>query len=138
MQAGWVARLALPEDWGLPTFAALVLAEIAVPVWAENAAMTTWHPHHIAERYGLFTLIVLGETMTAATAAVRTALDGETALGDILTLVIGGVLTVFALWWLYFAQNAPESSPASGRRSSGDTATTPSSPRPPRSAPGWR
>ncbi|MGW1315410.1 low temperature requirement protein A [Streptomyces sp. NPDC002426] len=107
VQAGWVARLALPEDWGLPAFAVLVLAEIAVPVWAENAAMTTWHPHHIAERYGLFTLIVLGETMTAATAAVRTALDGETTPGDIAALVVGGVLTVFALWWLYFAQNAP-------------------------------
>ncbi|MFJ4840991.1 low temperature requirement protein A [Streptomyces sp. NPDC088746] len=107
VQVGWVVRLALPEDWGLPTFALLVLAEIAVPVWAENAAMTTWHPHHIAERYGLFTLIVLGETMTAATSAVRTALDEETALGDIATLVVGGVLTVFALWWLYFSQNAP-------------------------------
>ncbi|MFC8593844.1 low temperature requirement protein A [Streptomyces atroolivaceus] len=108
VQVGWVARLALPEDWGLPTFAVLVLAEIAVPAWAESAAMTTWHPHHIAERYGLFTLIVLGETMTAATAAVRTALDDEAALGDIATLVVGGVLTVFALWWLYFSQNAPQ------------------------------
>ncbi|MEV0025978.1 low temperature requirement protein A [Streptomyces atroolivaceus] len=108
VQVGWVARLALPEEWGLPTFAVLVLAEIAVPAWAESAAMTTWHPHHIAERYGLFTLIVLGETMTAATAAVRTALDDEAGLGDIATLVVGGVLTVFALWWLYFSQNAPQ------------------------------
>ena len=29
--------------------------------------MTTWHPHHIAERYGLFTIIVLGECVLAAT-----------------------------------------------------------------------
>ncbi|MFF0075823.1 low temperature requirement protein A [Streptomyces sp. NPDC005494] len=107
VQVGWVARLALPEDWGLPLFAVLVVAELAVPVWAESAGTTSWHPHHIAERYGLFTLIVLGETITAATGAVRTALDGETALGDIAGLVVGGVLTVFALWWLYFAQDAP-------------------------------
>ncbi|MFF7321947.1 low temperature requirement protein A [[Kitasatospora] papulosa] len=107
VQIGWVARLALPDDWGLPLFAVLVVAELAVPVWAESAGNTTWHPHHIAERYGLFTLIVLGETITAATVAVRTALDDETALGDIATLVVGGLLTVFALWWLYFAQNAP-------------------------------
>ncbi|MBM7439726.1 low temperature requirement protein A [Streptomyces sp. HB132] len=107
VQVGWVARLAVPDDWGLPLFAVLVVAELAVPVWAESAGRTTWHPHHIAERYGLFTLIVLGETITAATVAVRTALDDEAALGDIATLVIGGVLTVFALWWLYFAQNAP-------------------------------
>ncbi|MFE7752658.1 low temperature requirement protein A [Streptomyces sp. NPDC057428] len=107
VQIGWVARLALPDDWGLPLFGVLVVAELAVPVWAESIAATTWHPHHIAERYGLFTLIVLGETITAATVAVRTALDDETAIGDIATLVVGGVLTVFSLWWLYFAQNAP-------------------------------
>ena len=36
-----------------------------MPVWAERAGPTTWHPHHIAERYGLFTLIVLGESILA-------------------------------------------------------------------------
>ncbi|GAB3949384.1 low temperature requirement protein A [Streptomyces sparsus] len=107
VQVGWVARLFLPGDGGLTVFAVLALAELAVPAWAERAAITTWHPHHIAERYGLFTLIVLGESITAATVAVRTALDGDAALSDIATLVIGGILTVFALWWYYFAQDAP-------------------------------
>ncbi|GEC10677.1 hypothetical protein SSP24_83320 [Streptomyces spinoverrucosus] len=51
--------------------------------------------------------IVLGESITAATLAVRTALDAEASLGSILVLALGGVLTVFALWWLYFAQDAP-------------------------------
>lgn len=108
VQAGWVVRLALPEDTGLITFAILVVAEIAVPVLAERTATTTWHPHHIAERYGLFTLIVLGESITAATGAVRASLDTHTALGDLATLVVGGILTVFALWWLYFSQSATE------------------------------
>ncbi|MEU8700203.1 low temperature requirement protein A [Streptomyces sp. NPDC048680] len=107
VQAGWVVRLALPEGSGLATFAVLVVAEIAVPVRAERAAVTTWHPHHIAERYGLFTLIVLGESITAATGAVRASLDTHAALGDLAALVVGGILTVFALWWLYFAQSAP-------------------------------
>ncbi|MFF1921360.1 low temperature requirement protein A [Streptomyces sp. NPDC058221] len=107
VQIGWVVRLALPDDTGLATFAVLVVAEIAVPVWAERAAVTTWHPHHIAERYGLFTLIVLGESITAATGAVRASLDTHAALGDLAALVVGGILTVFSLWWLYFTQNAP-------------------------------
>ncbi|MFD0023335.1 low temperature requirement protein A [Streptomyces sp. NPDC058382] len=108
VQIGWVVRLALPDDTGLATFAVLVVAEIAVPVFAERAAVTTWHPHHIVERYGLFTLIVLGESITAATGAVRASLDTHAALGDLAALVIGGILTVFALWWLYFAQSAPQ------------------------------
>ncbi|WP_406285702.1 low temperature requirement protein A [Streptomyces sp. NBC_00209] len=107
VQIGWVVRLALPQDAGLVTFAVLVVAEIAVPALAERKTTTTWHPHHIAERYGLFTLIVLGESITAATGAVRAALDTHAALGDLAALVAGGLLTVFALWWLYFAQSAP-------------------------------
>ena len=51
-----------------------------VPVWAERVAPTTWHPHHIAERYGLLTLIVLGESILAATGAVQAALSSGEAL----------------------------------------------------------
>ena len=43
----------MPASWFRPP------AELAVPVWAERATPTTWHPRHIGERYGLFTLIVL-------------------------------------------------------------------------------
>lgn len=107
VQVGWVLRLLLPHAAGLAVFGVLVAAELAVPVWAEHQDMTTWHPHHIAERYGLFTLIVLGESISAATAAVRSALDAATSYGDLATLVPGGLLTVFAMWWLYFAQDAP-------------------------------
>ncbi|MER7727805.1 low temperature requirement protein A [Streptomyces sp. NPDC096323] len=106
VQVGWVVRLTLPDDIGLVTFGVLVLAEIAVPAWAEHTATTTWHPHHIAERYGLFTLIVLGESITAATGAVHAALESHAPLADFAALVVGGILTVFALWWLYFARSA--------------------------------
>lgn len=107
VQIGWVLRLLLPHTAGLAVFGVLVAAELAVPAWAERVAVTPWHPHHIAERYGLFTLIVLGESITAATAAVQSALNSTTSYGDLATLVPGGLLTVFALWWLYFAQDAP-------------------------------
>ncbi|CAM5698422.1 low temperature requirement protein A [Streptomyces canus] len=107
LQIGWVVRLTLPHDGGIASFAVLAAGELAVPVWAERAAGTTWHPHHIAERYGLFTLIVLGESITAAALAVRTALDTRAEVGSVLLIALGGILTVFALWWLYFAQDAP-------------------------------
>ncbi|MFJ3877128.1 low temperature requirement protein A [Streptomyces sp. NPDC090077] len=107
VQAGWVARLFLPENAGLPAFLVLAVAELAVPLWAERAGRTTWHPHHIAERYGLFTIIVLGESITSATAAVHGALDSGASFATLAALSAGGVLTVFALWWLYFTDNAP-------------------------------
>jgi low temperature requirement protein LtrA len=107
LEIGWLVRLALPHDGGIASFAVLAAGELAVPVWAERAVGTTWHPHHIAERYGLFTLIVLGESITAAALAVRTALGTHTEVGSVLLIALGGILTVFALWWLYFAQDAP-------------------------------
>jgi len=68
--------------------------------------MTSWHPRHIAERYGLFTLIVLGESVAAATVAIQKALDDDVSLAHLSTVASGGILTVFAMWWLYFAKDA--------------------------------
>jgi low temperature requirement protein LtrA len=104
LQAGWVALLALPEALAQPLFLVMVLGELGVPIWAERAAPTSWHPHHIAERYGLFTLIVLGECVLASTLALQSALDADAALADLATTAAGGLLTVFAMWWLYFAK----------------------------------
>jgi low temperature requirement protein LtrA len=108
VQLGWVLRLLVPERLGMVSFLALVAAELAVPILAERAAPTTWHPHHIAERYGLFTLIVLGECVLASTLAIQSALEGDAALADLATTAAGGLLTVFGMWWLYFSTEASE------------------------------
>ncbi len=106
VQIGWVARLALPDGWDMVGFLVLVVAELAVPIWAERIAHTSWHPHHIAERYGLFTLIVLGESVLAATIAIESAMAAEVALWDVVMVAGGGLLTAFSMWWLYFAKDA--------------------------------
>jgi low temperature requirement protein LtrA len=106
VQIGWVLRLALPEPWDMVAFGVLTVGELAVPVFAERLARTNWHPRHIAERYGLFTLIVLGESVFASTIAIQTALDDDVALGDVAGTAVGGMLTVFAMWWLYFSKDA--------------------------------
>jgi low temperature requirement protein LtrA len=102
VQVAWVAVLFLPANLILPAFVTFLLAELAVPVWAERAAPTTWHPHHITERYGLFTIIVLGESILAATLAVQAALASGERLLALLPVIVGGLLTVYSLWWLYF------------------------------------
>ena len=102
VQLGWVARLALPGAAGIAGFVVLVAAEMAVPYWAESAGRTPWHPGHIAERYGLFTLIVLGESVLAATVGVQVALDTTSTFGDLAPVIVGGILIVFFMWWMYF------------------------------------
>jgi low temperature requirement protein LtrA len=101
LQIAWVALPFLPGPW-IPRFLFLVLLELAVPVWAERAGPTTWHPHHITERYGLLTLIVLGESILAATTAVQTALASGETLFALIPLMVGGLLIAFSMWWIYF------------------------------------
>jgi low temperature requirement protein LtrA len=102
MQVLWVARLALPEELTVPSFVVLGLGELAVPVWAEHARATNWHPAHITERYGLFTIIVLGETILASTVAMQTAFDAGFGDVELVSIAIGCMVIVFSMWWLYF------------------------------------
>jgi low temperature requirement protein LtrA len=102
---GWASLLLLPGHWGLVGWLVMVPAELAVPMWAERAEPTTWHPGHIAERYGLFTLIVLGESVLAATQAVQAGLDApHDELASLLAVAFGGLLIVASMWWVYFSQ----------------------------------
>jgi low temperature requirement protein LtrA len=108
VQVGWIAVLFVPASVRPYVFVVLALAELSVPPIAEKGFRTTWHPHHIAERYGLFTIIVLGESLTAATIAVQEGLDEHDELVELLSIAGGGLLIVFAAWWIYFASPAQE------------------------------
>lgn len=108
IQVGWVAWLALPFGAALPLFFVLALLELAVPLWAESVTRTSWHPGHIAERYGLFTIIVLGEILLVTSLGVRSALDAKSTFSDLAYVVAGGLLTVFSMWWMYFDLPAAE------------------------------
>jgi low temperature requirement protein LtrA len=55
-------------------------------------------PHHFAERFGLFLIILLGEVVVEAGQA---AVGGHTTAGDWSALVAAMLLPA-ALWWLYF------------------------------------
>nr|BEK65994.1 low temperature requirement protein A [Kitasatospora purpeofusca] len=103
-QIGWAVVLVLPHDVRSVVIPIGILAELSVPVVAELRIQTSWHPHHIAERYGLFTLIVLGETVAAATVAVQSAVDEHEGLTRLLPVAAGGLLICFSAWWIYFAR----------------------------------
>lgn len=101
LQVAWVLTLAAPQLW-VPAFLFLAACELLVPVWAESAQPTTWHPHHISERYGLLTLIVLGESILAVSVAIQSSLAAGGTVLALVPVVVGGVLTVYSMWWAYF------------------------------------
>ncbi len=109
LQIGWVVRLFLPRSWDDVTFCVLAAGEMALPWWGERAGRpTTWHPGHINERYGLFTLIVLGESVAAATIAIQEAVSADAISATLVGLAVGGLALVFGLWWWYFEHPAEE------------------------------
>src|SRR4051794_22627014 len=110
LEIGWLL-FAFAVD-GLPTtsriagFVFLAALELAIPRWAERFSPTTWHPHHIAERYGLFTIILLGEVVLAATNAVQRAIEEFDVSVPLVTIAGCALLLIFACWWLYFLHPA--------------------------------
>ncbi len=107
VQVAWVGLLFVPEIWQVPGFVVLALVELLIPIWAERPSPTPWHLHHIRERYGLFTILVLGESILSASLAIQTALDEGAMNGSLLTVIVGALLLVYAMWWLYFHQPMP-------------------------------
>lgn len=114
VQIGWILRLLmqqsglLPAQFQLVAFVALAAAELLVPIWAERSGHTNWHPHHIAERYGLFVIILLGESVLAASTGVASSLSAGGVSGALITISVAGLVILFALWWIYFLEPTGE------------------------------
>ncbi|MGH8991786.1 MAG: low temperature requirement protein A, partial [Acidimicrobiia bacterium] len=119
-QAAWVLLLAVPEGWYLWGWLLLWPAELAVPVWAERAGPTPWHASHIAERYGLFTIILWGyghyivfAAAAAVGAGIEVAVDHATGHAELARWQAGAALTVpvavylLAVWALFAPSKAP-------------------------------
>ena len=104
LQIGWVLWLLVPASLQLAGFLTMMLLELALPIWAEQVGRTPWHPHHIAERYGLLTIIVLGEGILSILVAFQVAGGDRTA--ELVLTGVGGVVIVCSMWWLYFSKPA--------------------------------
>ncbi|MFO1213143.1 MAG: low temperature requirement protein A, partial [Burkholderiaceae bacterium] len=108
VQVGWVLYL-LAVNAGMLSgsvmWALMVVGwvcELAVPVWAERAGETPWHAHHIAERYSLMLIIVLGECVLGATNDVAALHEAQGWSFDLALMGFAGTLLIFCLWWMYF------------------------------------
>jgi len=105
-QVGWIALaiLDLPIGTTIALLTPLYLLEMSGPFIAEHKVQTPWHPHHIAERYGLLVIITLGEVILGTVAALNALVHGEHGWTmDAALLAIAGVGLTFGCWWMYFS-----------------------------------
>jgi low temperature requirement protein LtrA len=102
-QVLWVVGAVLAPAATVVVFVAALATELATPVLAvRRSPDRVFHPGHVAERYGLFTIIVLGETILAVSVGLRDALDGEGGPGSAPVVVAAALVIAFGLWWTYF------------------------------------
>jgi low temperature requirement protein LtrA len=110
-QIGWVALLLAGTTVGVffAWVVVLMLIELAGPVIAERGkGGTPWHAHHIAERYGLLTIITLGETVIGTVASLGAVVEAQGWSLDAALIAVAGTGLTFGLWWMYFTVPAGE------------------------------
>jgi low temperature requirement protein LtrA len=95
----WVISLFVPQPMVMPLWGAAILIDFSIPVVARSLHVK-FPPNasHLPERFGLFTIIVLGE---AVLSAVVGAISTEIMTIDRLIAAIALIIS-FAIWWLYF------------------------------------
>jgi len=104
-QVGWIV-VAIPNlsiRTTLLTSLGLYVIELAGPWLSERRCPTPWHPHHIAERYGLLVIIALGEGVIGTVASVSPLIHDHGWSFDSVVLIVAGVVLTFTMWWMYFA-----------------------------------
>jgi low temperature requirement protein LtrA len=103
-QVAWlIVFMSVPREYFIVASLPVIIAEMVVPAFAEAKAPTSWHRHHIIERYGLLTIIVFGESLLSASSAIA-ALSKEHVDFGLIAILIGSFLILFSMWWIYYGE----------------------------------
>jgi low temperature requirement protein LtrA len=95
----WLASLLLEAPWAYVLWGVALAIELAAPVRAWRLLPDApVDRRHLPERFGLLTLIVLGESVLAVVLGVsKVSWDAGSAAA-----AVAGFLVAAALWWIYF------------------------------------
>jgi low temperature requirement protein LtrA len=95
----WAVSLLVPRPVGFALWGAAVLVEALVPLLAtRHSTDVPLHVDHLPERFALFVILVLGESVAGIAHGLH---DAEWARPAIPVAVLAFVLAA-ALWWSYF------------------------------------
>jgi low temperature requirement protein LtrA len=95
----WLVSVFVPEPARYVLWGVALLIELSAPwVGRHQIARAPIHASHLVERFGLFTLIVLGESVISV---ARGAADVDWTATTV-AAAVSGFVAVACLWWLYF------------------------------------
>jgi len=97
----WIGSVFMPVSYRYVLWGIGLLIELTTPLTPTGGRLHRQFPpdvRHLPERYGLFTLLVLGQSVTGTTQGLIAS--GFDAI-PLLTTVLGGIV-IIGLWWAYF------------------------------------
>lgn len=95
----WLLSVFLPAPWKFGLWAIAIAIDFLTPL-AAGALHAKIPPHfsHLPERFGLFTIIVLGEAIVVVVQGTsKQQLAGTSTIS-----ALCGMIVAFSLWWIYF------------------------------------
>jgi len=96
----WLVSSVTPVPWRYALWTIALVVDLGAAVVVTRHSVTAPpHASHLPERFGLFTLILLGEAMVAIMTGIQHQPEWSLAAA---TTALSGVGLVCALWWLYF------------------------------------
>jgi low temperature requirement protein LtrA len=96
----WLASALTPVPWRFGLWALAFGVDVATPLLAGRRALgVPPHAHHLPERFGLFTIILLGDAMVGVMRGMESQSSWPAAA---FLSAVGGMALVFVTWWLYF------------------------------------
>ncbi|MEZ0539376.1 low temperature requirement protein A [Fibrella arboris] len=96
----WVGSLGVKPPYRYGLWAVALLIELTTPLTSGGKLHVQFPPdvRHLPERYGLFTLLVLGQAVSGLSMGL---MNSPFTPAAITSTVLGGVV-IIGLWWAYF------------------------------------
>ncbi|WP_009632945.1 low temperature requirement protein A [Synechocystis sp. PCC 7509] len=96
----WLISVFIPTPWRFILWGLGLFVDFATPLTAPKSLHLGLlpHPEHLPERFGLFTIIVLGEAIIAVVDGVAEQKWNVTSA----SCAVLGFIIAFSLWWIYF------------------------------------
>jgi low temperature requirement protein LtrA len=96
----WLASALAPAPLRFALWGVALALDIAIPMrLSRSGGRFPPHPEHLPERFGLFTIILLGESVIAVMAGMK---EQEHWTAPAALSAAAGLGVAFAVWWCYF------------------------------------
>jgi low temperature requirement protein LtrA len=98
----WIISAFIPTPWRFIFWGVAIIIDLMTPITASDMHINLpAHPTHLPERFGLFTIIVIGEAVVSVVLKISSlGMNFITGITGMMVIIIS-----FSIWWGYFEES---------------------------------